>query len=60
MYIYNLWGVTFHTLVTEYRNVCNTRKLSVNVAKSMVMRVTRRENANNPNITVNVVKMEEV
>jgi hypothetical protein len=32
----------------------------VNVAKSKVMRVTRRENADNLNITVNGVGMEEV
>jgi hypothetical protein len=36
------------------------RKLSMNVAKSKVMRVTRRENADNLNITVNGVRMEEV
>jgi hypothetical protein len=34
--------------------------LSVNVAKSKVTRVTRRENADNLNITVNVVRIEEV
>jgi hypothetical protein len=31
----------------------------VNVANSKVMRVTRRENADNLNITVNGVRMEE-
>jgi hypothetical protein len=35
-------------------------KLAVNVAKSKVMRVARRENADNRNITVNGVRMEEV
>jgi hypothetical protein len=32
----------------------------VNVAKSKVMRVIRSENANNLNITVNGIRMEEV
>jgi hypothetical protein len=32
----------------------------VNVAKSKVMRVTRSEDADNLNITVNGVRMEEV
>jgi hypothetical protein len=48
------------SLVTEFRKVCERRKLSVNVAKSKVMRVTRRENADNLNITVNGVRMEVV
>jgi hypothetical protein len=34
--------------------------LSVNVAKSKVMRVTRRVNADNLNSTVNGVRIEEV
>jgi hypothetical protein len=32
----------------------------VNVAKSKVMRVSRRENADEQNITLNGVRMEEV
>ena len=48
------------SLVTEFGKVCERRKLSVNVAKSKVMRITRRENADNLNITVNGVRMEEV
>jgi hypothetical protein len=32
----------------------------VNVAKSKVMRVLRRDNADNLNITVNGIRMEEV
>jgi hypothetical protein len=40
--------------------VCERRKLSMNVAKSKVMRVTRRKNADNLNISVNGVRMEEV
>jgi hypothetical protein len=48
------------SLATEFGNVCERRKLSVNVAKSTVMRVTRRENADNLNITGNGVRMEEV
>jgi hypothetical protein len=31
-------------LVSEFRRVCVRKKLSVNVAKSKVMRLTRREN----------------
>jgi hypothetical protein len=30
-------------LVSEFGGVCERRKLSVNVAKSKVMRITRRE-----------------
>jgi hypothetical protein len=48
------------SIVTEFGKVCERRKLSVKVAKSQVMRVTRRKNVDNLNITVNRVKMEEV
>jgi hypothetical protein len=47
------------SIVTEFGKVCDRRKLSVNVAKSKKMRVTRRKNVNNLHITVNRVKMEE-
>jgi hypothetical protein len=48
------------SLVTEFGKVCRRRNLSVNVARSKVMRVTRRETADNLNITVNGVTMKEV
>jgi hypothetical protein len=48
------------SLVTEFGKLCERRKLSVHVAKSKVMRVMRRENADNLNITVNRVRLEEV
>jgi hypothetical protein len=41
------------SLVTELGKVCERRKLYVNVAKSKVMRVARRETVDNLNITVN-------
>jgi hypothetical protein len=48
------------SLVMEFGKVCERRKLSVNVAKNKVMRVTRTENADNLNITINGVRLEEV
>jgi hypothetical protein len=40
--------------------VLKRRKLSVNVAKSKVMRVTRREKIGDIDITLNGIRMEEV
>jgi hypothetical protein len=47
-------------LVSEFGRVCKRRKLSVNVTKSKVMRVTRNENAGDIEITLNLIRMEEV
>jgi hypothetical protein len=51
---------TLQRLVTEFGKVCEKINLSVNVTKSKVMRLTRSENANNLNMTVNGVRIEEV
>jgi hypothetical protein len=48
------------SLVTEFGKVCEMRKLAVNAAKSKVMKVMRRENADNLNITVNGVRIEKL
>jgi hypothetical protein len=45
------------SLATGFGKVCERRQLSVNAAKSKIMRVTRRENADNVNITVNGVRI---
>jgi hypothetical protein len=47
-------------LVSEFGRVCERRQLSANVAKSKVMRVTRRENVGDIDITLNGIRMEEV
>jgi hypothetical protein len=46
------------SLVTEFGKIYERRKLPGNAAKSKVMRVTRRGNSDNINITVNGVRME--
>jgi hypothetical protein len=51
----------FQILVGEFRRVCKRSKLFVNVAKSKVMRVTKRENnIVDIDITLNGIGMEEV
>jgi hypothetical protein len=50
----------FQRLVSEFGRVCERRKLSVNVANSKVMRVTRNENVGDTEITLNGIRMEEV
>jgi hypothetical protein len=42
-----------HSLVSEFRRMWEKRKLSVIVAKSKVMRVTRREDVDHLGITLN-------
>jgi hypothetical protein len=39
--------------------VCERRKISVNVAKSKVVRITRGENADDTDITLNGIRMED-
>jgi hypothetical protein len=46
-------------LVTEFMIESERMKLSANVAKSKVMRVTKRENVGDIDITLNVIRMEE-
>jgi hypothetical protein len=46
-------------VVSEFRRVCERRKLSVNVAKRKVMRVTRRDNVGDIDITLNGIRMED-
>jgi hypothetical protein len=46
--------------VKEFVKVCERRKLSVKIAKNKIITVTRRENADGLNITVNGVRMGEV
>jgi hypothetical protein len=47
-------------LVCEFGRLCERRKLSANVGKSKVIRVTRREHENNPDSTLNGIRREEV
>jgi hypothetical protein len=47
-------------LVSEFGRVCEMSKLSVNVAKSKVMRVTKNGNVGDIEITLNIIRMEEV
>jgi hypothetical protein len=46
--------------VSEFGRACERRKLSVNGAKSKVMKITRRENVGDIDITLNGIRMEEV
>jgi hypothetical protein len=47
-------------LVSEFGRVSERSKLSVNVEKNKVMRVTRRENVDDIGITLDGIRMEEV
>ena len=47
-------------LVTEFRRVCERRKLQVNVGKSKVMRCTRNEDGARLNVMLNGEALEEV
>jgi hypothetical protein len=46
--------------VNEYEIVCEKKKSFVNVAKSKVMRLTRRENVGDSDIALNEIRMEDV
>ena len=47
-------------LVKEFGNVCNRRKLTVNVGKSKVMRIGKNREENELNVRLNDRRMEEV
>ena len=47
-------------LVTEFRSMCERRKLQVNVGKSKVMRCTRNEDGARLNIMLNGEALEKV
>ena len=47
-------------LVKEFGNVCNRRKLTVNVGKSKVMRIGKNREENELNVKLNDRRMEEV
>jgi hypothetical protein len=47
-------------LVIEFGRLCERRKLSVNVAKSKVMMVTRMTNVGDIDVTLHGIRMEEV
>jgi selenophosphate synthase len=47
-------------LVSEFGRVCERSKLSVTVTKSKVIRVTRREDVCDNEITLNGTRMDEV
>jgi hypothetical protein len=50
----------FQRLVSEFGRGCERRKLSVDVANSKVIRVTRSENVGDIDITLNGIRMEDV
>jgi Reverse transcriptase (RNA-dependent DNA polymerase). len=47
-------------LVTEFRRVCERRKLRVNTGKSKVMRCSRRRDGGRTNVVLNGTMLEEV
>jgi hypothetical protein len=50
----------FQRLVSEFWIWCERMKLSVNVANSKVMRVTRREKVGDIDFTLNGIRIEDV